>query len=149
VDASEKLESRFSDVIYRQFERMMNTFYRNLNLKYDWQFVMFGTVFNEKEIRENAQKAISNGDISAHYILAALDGESILDKITMMKRIKESDLLDMLIPPITSYTMKQDTNGGIPPQADRGREPNTVSDVVEGDAGESAETQIDTYGVKA
>lgn len=146
VDASEKLESRYTDVIYRQFERMMNTFYQSLNLKYDWEFVMFGTIYNEDKIRENAHKAIANGDISAHYILSALDGESILDKLSMMRRIKESKLLDMLIPPITSYTMKQDTNGGLPPQAEGGRPSVDIGDVMDGKAGESTEDQKDAYG---
>ena len=82
---------------------------------------MFGTIFTDDTIRDNAQKAIANGDISAHFILAALDGQSWLDKLSMMSAIKESGLLDMLIPPITSYTMKQEANGGLPPQNDTGR----------------------------
>lgn len=117
IDASTKIESRFATAtIYPQFERMMNHIYRTLNLKHEWCFKMFGTIFDEEDIRKNAQTAISNGDISAHFILAALDGNSWVDKLYMMQAIKESELLDMLIPPVTSYTMKQE-NSGLPPQS--------------------------------
>lgn len=117
VDAACRVEGRFTTAtIYAQFEQMMNNLYENLNLRFEWQFVMFGTIFNEDKLRENAQKAITNGDISAHFILSALDGESWIEKLAMMNIVKESGLLNMLIPPITSYTMKQETSG-LPPQS--------------------------------
>ncbi|MBR5285445.1 MAG: hypothetical protein IKU30_00965 [Clostridia bacterium] len=135
VDASKKIEARFATAtIYPQFERMMRYIYRTLNLNYEWEFVMFGDIFSDGDTRDVAYKAISNGDISSHFILSALDDESWLDKLAMMETIKESGLLDMLIPPITSYTMKQDTNGGLPPQSGR---PKTT------DMSESKETSID------
>lgn len=116
VDASQKIESRFATaVIYPQFERMMNAVYQELNLKYEWEFKMFGTIFTDDKIRENAMKSISNGDISAHFVLAALDDESWIDKLSMMRVIKQSGMLDLLIPPVTSYTMKQETSN-LPPQ---------------------------------
>lgn len=128
ANLSAQLESRYSECIYRQFERMMNHIYEALNLNYDWEFNFFGTIYTEEAIRKNALSAIANGDISAHFILAALDNQSIMDKLTMMYVVKESGMLDMLIPPITSYTMKQDVNGGLPPQAGRPKS----EDVTEG-----------------
>ena len=97
----------------------MNHLYSTLNLTCEWDFRMFGSIYTDDETRKNAQAAIANGDISAHYILAALDTQSITDKISMMNVVKESGILDMLIPPVTSYTMKQEQNGGLPPQAGR------------------------------
>lgn len=119
ANLSALLESRYSECIYRQFERMMDTIYKKLNLRYEWAFTFFGSIYTEEAIRKNALSAIANGDISAHFILAALDGQSWLDKLSMMSAIKESGMLDSLIPPVTSYTMKQDTNGGLSPQAGR------------------------------
>lgn len=111
VEASKLLESRYATAtIYPQFCRMMNIIYESLNLKYDWEFEMFGTIYTDDKIRENAQKAIANGDISAHFVLAALDGQSWLDKLSMMSAIKDSGLLEMLTPPQTSYT--QSAKGG-------------------------------------
>lgn len=145
VEASKQIESRFvTATVYPQFCRMMNQIYASLRLNYDWDFTMFGTIFTDDKIRENAQKALANGDTSAHFILAALDGQSWLDKLSMMHCISESGMLDMLIPPITSYTMKQDTNGGLPPQ--NGRPRKTIEEVGAGEAGESTEDAIDAYG---
>lgn len=115
VQASVDLESRYTFPVLRQFERMIDTFIKSLNLKYEWEFKFVGDIYHEKDLRESALKAIANGDISAHYILSALDGESWIDKLTMMKSVKESGLLDYLIPPVTSYTMKQETSN-LPPQ---------------------------------
>lgn len=119
VDVAAKLESRFATAtIYAQFERMMNWLYSALNLRYEWQFKMFGSALTEAADRDNALRAIANGDISAHFVLAALDGESWLTKISQMQVVKASGMLDMLIPPLTSYTAKQDSSG-LPPQGGR------------------------------
>lgn len=118
ANLSAKLEARYSECVYRQFERMMSEIYKSLNLKYEWDFHFFGTIYTEEEERKNANTAIANGDISAHFILAALDRQSWVDKLAMMKTVKESGLLDMLIPPITSYTAKQE-NSGLPPTGGR------------------------------
>lgn len=104
VEAAKLLESRFCDCIYRQFERMMNTIYESLNLKYDWSFVFFGSIYNDQTIRENAEKAIARGDTSAYFILSALDGDSILDKFSMMNTVNNSGILELLKVPQTSYT---------------------------------------------
>jgi hypothetical protein len=140
VEKSALLESRFSTAtIYPQFSRMMNHIYKSLNLNYDWEFVMFGTIYTDDKIRDNAQSALSNGDTSAHFILSALDGSSWIDKMSMMHVINESGILDMLIPPITSYTQsKSDDNVGRPSKS--------ISDVGDGNAGESTEASIDSKG---
>jgi hypothetical protein len=140
VEKSALLESRFSTAtIYAQFSRMMNHIYKSLKLNYDWEFVMFGTIYTDDKIRENAQSALSNGDTSAHFILSALDGSSWIDKMSMMHVINESGILDMLIPPITSYTQsKSDDNVGRPSKS--------ISDVGDGNAGESTEASIDSKG---
>jgi hypothetical protein len=57
----------------------------------------------------------------------------------MMHVINESGILDMLIPPITSYTQsKSDDNVGRPSKS--------ISDVGDGNAGESTEASIDSKG---
>lgn len=108
VDASMKIESRFTTAtIYSQFERMMDNLYESLNLKYSWSFKMFGTIFTEKEIRENAQKALDIGDISALFTLSALDGQSWVDKLAMLYAIKGLKLLDKFQVPQTAYTQSK------------------------------------------
>ena len=122
AELSAKLESQYVNCVYRGFERMMNYIISDLNLKYAWEFTLFGTIYNEENLRQKAEKALANGDTSAHYILAALDGQSFTEKLSMTLAVNESGLLDRLIPPITSYTMKQEYSG-LPPRADEGGRP--------------------------
>nr|DAU13399.1 MAG TPA: portal protein [Caudoviricetes sp.] len=110
VDASMKIESRFTTAtIYPQFERMMESLYDQLNLKYEWSFKMFGTIFTEKDIREHAQKSLDIGDISALFTLSALDGQSWVDKSAMLYAIKGLKLLDEYQVPQTAYTQSKST----------------------------------------
>lgn len=104
AELSSKLESRFAETIYEQFQRMMNYVYKTLNLKYEWQFNMFGSIYTDDNIRTNAEKDLANGDLSAYFILSALNNTSWLDKITMMKMIKNQNFVELLTPPATSYT---------------------------------------------
>lgn len=100
VESSQKLESKFTQVVTWQFERMMDNLYERLNLKYSWSFKMFGNIFNEKEEREFCEKAIARGDLSAYFKLSALDDESWIDKISMIHTIDASGLNDLLkVPP--------------------------------------------------
>lgn len=120
ADMSAKLESRYSAAtIYADMKRMMNYIYSSLGLEYEFDFNMFGSVYTEERTRDAALKLLATGDLSQRYVLAALDGQSMLDKLSTSYAVYDSGYLDYLIPPITSYTMKQETNGGIPPQAGR------------------------------
>ena len=49
--------------------------------------------------------------------MAALDGQSMLDKLSVMESVKESGFLELLTPPKTSYTQTangQNNEGGRP-----------------------------------
>ena len=107
VDSAQKLESRYTCAIYRQFENMMNYVYDSLNLRYDWRFVMFGSVYTEDAERDKARKAFELGDTSAMYILAALDGESIIDKLSMIKGVAATGIMDEFRIPETAYTQSK------------------------------------------
>lgn len=105
VEAAKLIESRYATAtIYPQFERMMTWIYSTLKLRYEWEFKVFGTIFTEKEARENAIKAISWGDMSGMFVLAALDGVSIVDKMSMLKAVDGMGIMDMLKVPETMYT---------------------------------------------
>ena len=105
VEAAMKLESRFATAcIYPQFERMMNWIYLSLNLKYEWEFKIFGTIFTEEKIRKDAEAEFARGDMSALFVIAALDGMSWLDKVAMLKTMDASGIMDMFRIPETAYT---------------------------------------------
>lgn len=112
ANLSALLESRYIACIYSQFERMMNNLYASLNLKFDWKFTMFGSIYTDDTLRENLEKRLANGDTSVYPYLAALDGQSMLDKISTMESIKASGFLDMLTPPATSYTQSANSGNG-------------------------------------
>lgn len=117
VEAAMKIESRFATAcIYPQFERLMNWIYLSLNLKYEWEFKIFGTIFTEEKIRKDAESEIGRGDMSALFVIAALDGMSWLDKIAMLKTMKASGIMDLFEIPETAYTqsgkMKTEANDG-------------------------------------
>ena len=101
---SGKIESRYPMAIYDCFTRMMESIYESLNLEYDWNFRMFGDVYNDGQTRADAQKELALGDLHQRYILAAMDGVSLLDKIAMSKMVKALKYEEYLIPPQTAYT---------------------------------------------
>lgn len=105
AEYSAKLESRFADGVYSTLRKMFNYLISQLNLKYEWDAKLFGSVYLDDLIRANALKQLDKGDLSQHFILAALDGVSVLDRLSMSKVIKGSGLLELLMPPATSYTM--------------------------------------------
>lgn len=113
---SAKLEARFPICIYKTLENMVNHLYESLNLNYEWHFQMFGDIYSDATTRSEALKQIQTGDLSARFVLAALDGQSILDKLSMSMAIKGSGLLDYLIPPTTSYTQSANGQTTIPKQ---------------------------------
>lgn len=105
VEVARLIESRFSTAcIYPQFERMMNWIYSTLNLRYDWEFKIFGTIFTEEKIREDAEKEFARGDMSALFVIAALDGVSWFDKISMLRAMGASGIMDLFQIPETAYT---------------------------------------------
>ncbi len=112
VDSSCKIEGRFlTSVIYPQFCRMMNAVYESLGLRFDWEFVMFGDIFSEEKIREDAQKRIDMGDISAMFVLAALSGDSWLDKLSMVRAVSACGMMDEFEIPKTVYTQSGKESG--------------------------------------
>ena len=141
VEKSALLESRFScATIYAQFERMMRSLYKSLNLTGEYDFCMFGTIYNESTIRQDAEKALAEGDLSQRYILAALDGMSLCDKLSLSRVVYESGIMEYLIPPQTAYTQAS---------KDGGRPKKTIEDVGTGDASDSLEDTIDTRGTES
>lgn len=106
---SGKLESRYADRIYRTMEKIVNNMLESLNLKYEWRFVMFGSVYTDEVAKANALKELDKGNISMYYILAALNGQSIIDQIAMGNAIKTSGFLELLTPPQTSSTLGKQT----------------------------------------
>lgn len=124
VNISTQLEARYCQRIYQQFERMMEYIYSTLNLRYTWKFCMFGDIYNDEKEKANMQKSMSLGILPDLYRYNALMGRSMLDDYSMSAAVKESGVLDMRLPLVTSYTAKNGESGLPPsPTADPGGRP--------------------------
>lgn len=124
VNISVQLEAKYCQRIYQQFERMMNYIYSTLNLKYCWKFCMFGDIYNDEKEKANAQKNMSLGVLPDLYRYNAIMGRSMMDDFSMSAAVKESGVLDMRLPLVTSYTAKNGESGLPPsPTADQGGRP--------------------------
>ena len=56
---------------------------------------MFGSVYTDEVAKANALKELDKGNISMYYILAALNGQSIIDQIAMGNAIKTSGFVSV------------------------------------------------------
>lgn len=131
VASSQKLEARFATAtIYPQMERMMNHIYSTMGF-YDFAFKMFGDIYSEEDYRKALKEALAMGDTSAFYPLSALDGESVTEKLSMIRTVNASGIMDELRVPQTAYTQSNT-------QGETGRPKN------EGNISDSLEKAIDT-----
>lgn len=138
ANISLQLESKYMDRVYTTFESMMNYLYSSLNLKWDWRFVMFGSVATDDAELESMRKSMELGILPDLYRYNALLGRSILDDLSMSNVVDASGILDMRKPLITSYSAKQETSG-LPPSA-------TGRPETEGVSSEGKEEMEDAYG---
>ena len=107
-----QIESKFAAQIYGGIERMMNCMFESFNLKYEWEFRMFGDMASDKDKEEQAQKAMTLGILPAAIIYNALHDRSILDDIAWSTAIKKAGILDLRIPLTSSYSA-QPNNGNV------------------------------------
>ena len=115
VQISAKIEAQFARCIYGQFERMMNRFYRKLNLNYEWRFRMFGDIFSEDTELENCRKGMTLGILSDTLRYDAMMGHSLLEDMSMSNALLGVGIMKKRLPLSTSYTM---ANGGNAPQSE-------------------------------
>lgn len=112
ANISLQIESRFAQPIYRSFERMMQVIFERLNLKYEWNFRMFGDVATDKQTLENVKSEMTLGLSHAAIIYNAMYDRSIFDDIAASSAISALGLLDIRRPLATSYSgfTKTETN---------------------------------------
>lgn len=116
ANISLQIESRFAEQIYRCYERMMRGIMDGLNLKHSWRFSMFGNLAEDEKTFENARQGMTLGILPQTMIYMAMLDMSVIDDLAMSSAIKESGIMDMRLPLVTSYNAKQGESG-LPPQA--------------------------------
>ena len=105
VQISAKIEAQFARCIYGTFERMMNRFYRRLNLNYEWRFRMFGNIFDEEADLETCRKGMTLGILSDTLKYDAIMGHSLLEDLAMSNALLGVGVIGKRLPLSTSYTM--------------------------------------------
>lgn len=116
ANISLQIESRFAEQIYRCYERMMRGVMDGLNLKHSWRFSMFGNLAEDEKTFENARQGMTLGILPQTMIYMAMLDMSVIDDLAMSSAIKESGIMDMRLPLVTSYNAKHGESG-LPPQA--------------------------------
>lgn len=145
VNLSATLEENAIFPVYRQIEAMMESMYRQIGTRYEWRFTMFGGFLSDKEDTDTAKAGMASGMLSETVRYLALRGLSVWDDMSISEMVKESGVLDLRIPLVSSYNMKQETSG-LPPQPGNkgGRPEKTTEDVASGNVGESYESDQDS-----
>lgn len=144
VQISAKIEAQFARCIYGAFERMMNRFYRRLNLNYEWRFRMFGNIFDEETELENCRKGMTLGILGDTLKYDAIMGHSLLEDLAMSNALLGVGVMDKRLPLSTSYTM---TNKGSAPQRTQPENrPNPSAPPVETGGRPESEGTPDTEG---
>ena len=133
VQVSFQIACQFTKEVYRCVERMMQVLYERLNLKYEWRFVMFGSLYEDEKTEEKALKGMEHGLLPDLLIYNALHNRSLLDDLAFSDAVLASNIMDKRRPLITSFSAKQE--GNLPPHGEAGRpaEDDVTSDGHEGD----------------
>lgn len=113
VQVSFQIECQFLKEVYRCTERMMKVLIGEMNLRYTWRFRMFGSLYEDEKVREDALKGMEHGLLPDTIIYNALQDRSLLDDITLSDAVFASKIMDRRLPLITSYSAKN--QGPLPP----------------------------------
>lgn len=150
ANISAALEENFCRTVYWQFERMMETIYEDLNLRYEWGFRMFGGVTTDDKRKETARAAMTLGYLPALLEYNALNGNSILDDMSMSTVIDATGVMDMRIPMQSSYNTSADDAGtGTTTSGTggtRGRPTVEITEIGTGEGSEGQEDDLDNEG---
>ena len=150
ANLSAALEENFCRPIYWQFQRMMETIYEDLNLRYDWGFRMFGGFSTDEKRKEAARGAMTLGYLPALLDYNAMNGNSLMDDMSMSYVIEASGIMDHRIPLQSSYNTSSDdagtgtsagTTGGGP-----GRPTVEFKEIGTGEGSEGQEDDLDNEG---
>lgn len=104
ANISLQIESRFAEQIYRGFERMMQSIFEGLNLKYSWRFEMFGSISDDAETLKAAKEGMTLGILPQTILYLAMHNMSVLDDLSISRTISESGVLDLRRPLQSTYT---------------------------------------------
>lgn len=116
ANISLQIESKFAEQIYRCCERMMQSVFEGLNLRFEWRFSMFGNIAEDEATMKAAKEGMTLGILPQTMIYLAMLDMSLVDDLAISQAVSESGVLDLRIPLVSTYSAKQ-SESGLPPQA--------------------------------
>lgn len=145
ANISLQIESKFAEQIYRCYERMMQSIFDGMNLKYNWRFSLFGNVAEDADTLKAAKEGMTLGILPQTVIYLALHDMNVVDDLTLSHAISESGVLDLRIPLVSTYSAKQG-DSRLPPQAAHDANPGGRPDAEGKKTSEGTEAGIDANG---
>lgn len=112
VQVALQIECRFAEAIYHQFERMMTYLYSTLGTKWEWKFTMFGSLATDKDDEKFYKDGMTLGLLPATIRYLALHDMRLSDDMAMSRLVKDSGLLDLRQPLMSTYNSRQYNHGG-------------------------------------
>lgn len=131
-----KLESRYPQHIYWQFNRMMNVLLENMRTKWNWRFEMFGDIASDDAMKKEAKEGMTLGILPMTMRYAALYDMSLLDDMSISNAIEGLGILKKRLPLITSYSAKNN-DPNLPPSTGEGTAGRPKSDDVSSEGKEA------------
>lgn len=151
VNISALLEENYCKPIYWQFQRMMETIYDRLNLRYEWGFRMFGGFSTDEKRKEAAKSAMTLGYLPALLEYNALNGNSLIDDMSLSGVIEASGIMELRKPLTSSYNTpasggNTSTSLGKVTTGTPGRPKVDITEIGTGDGSEGQEDDLDNGG---
>ena len=113
IKASEKIETRFIDFMYRQFEHFMEVVFEDiLVLDYDWKFEMFGSVFTIDDEKNDLANKISTGHSYLLPRFLACYNLNLRNANIICDYIDDSGIYDKLKTPPSAYQSSGEQSNG-------------------------------------
>ena len=108
VNAGKIIETRFIDRLYEQFAWAVDIILRDMydedDLKYHWNFKIFGDSFSEKERISAIEKSLSMGQTELFPEYLALNGLTLMDAVNNADWVDSSEIYDKFKIIQTSFT---------------------------------------------
>lgn len=150
ANISAKLEENFCRTIYWQFQRMMETIYDRLNLRFEWGFRMFGGFSTDDARKDAAKAAMTLGYLPALLEYNALNGYSLMDDMSLSAVIDGSGVMEMRKQLQSSYNTSSSgdvSSGGTGTgNTSPGRPSVSIEEIGTGDGSEGQEDDLDNEG---
>ena len=149
ANISLQIESKFAEQIYRCYERMMQSIFEGMNLKYSWRFECFGDIATDNDLRESLRKDMTLGILPATLKYLAMNNMSLLDDMSISRAMLESGIMDLREPLSSTFTEAKNGgngSGGQTPEAKRATDPGGRPSSDGKATSEGQEASEDQYG---